>query len=78
MPGHRRTQSADLVPLNRVEPFGRKSGQSSLLDRVGEAGLYWDGGRHEVFASEGGHADFAPREICRLNCCSISKPLRSL
>jgi glucokinase len=28
---------------------------------LGEAGLYWDGERHHVFPSEGGHADFAPR-----------------
>jgi glucokinase len=28
---------------------------------LGEAGLFWDGGRHLPFASEGGHADFAPR-----------------
>lgn len=28
---------------------------------LGEAGLYWDGNTHRPFASEGGHADFAPR-----------------
>jgi glucokinase len=28
---------------------------------LGEAGLYWNGSQHEVFACEGGHADFAPR-----------------
>jgi glucokinase len=28
---------------------------------LGEAGLFWDGTRHVPFASEGGHADFAPR-----------------
>ena len=28
---------------------------------LGEAGLFWDGARHHVFASEGGHTDFAPR-----------------
>lgn len=27
---------------------------------LGEAGLYWDGGRHWPFACEGGHTDFAP------------------
>jgi glucokinase len=27
---------------------------------LGEAGLFWDGSRHHPFASEGGHADFAP------------------
>src|SRR6266508_3766843 len=28
---------------------------------LGEAGLFWDGNRHHGIASEGGHADFAPR-----------------
>jgi glucokinase len=28
---------------------------------LGEAGLFWDGSRLRPFASEGGHADFAPR-----------------
>jgi len=27
---------------------------------LGEGGLYWDGARYHVFASEGGHCDFAP------------------
>jgi glucokinase len=28
---------------------------------LGEAGMYWDGTRHHVFAAEGGHADWAPQ-----------------
>ena len=28
---------------------------------LGEAGMYWDGSRHHPFATEGGHASFAPR-----------------
>ncbi|GGB08973.1 glucokinase [Puia dinghuensis] len=28
---------------------------------LGEAGLFWDGERYHPFATEGGHADFAPR-----------------
>ena len=28
---------------------------------LGEGGMFWDGTRHVPFASEGGHADFAPR-----------------
>lgn len=28
---------------------------------LGEAGVYWDGQRHHPFATEGGHASFAPR-----------------
>jgi glucokinase len=27
---------------------------------LGEAGIYWDGGHYHPFATEGGHADFAP------------------
>ena len=27
---------------------------------LGEAGLYWDGRQHQPFATEGGHASFAP------------------
>jgi len=33
----------------------------SLGTGLGQAGLYWDGERHHAFASEGGYADFAPR-----------------
>lgn len=28
---------------------------------LGEAGLFWDGKQHRVWACEGGHTDFAPR-----------------
>jgi glucokinase len=34
---------------------------------LGQAGLYWDGTRHHVFATEGGHADFAPRSELEIN-----------
>ena len=40
------------------------SGHSAIISAgtgLGEAGLFWDGRRHRPFASEGGHADFAPR-----------------
>jgi glucokinase len=40
------------------------AGNAALISAgtgLGEAGLYWDGRRHHPFASEGGHADFAPR-----------------
>ena len=33
---------------------------------LGEAGLYWDGRRHIPFATEGGHADFAPADEMQL------------
>ncbi|MFP4560713.1 MAG: glucokinase [Thiohalorhabdus sp.] len=29
---------------------------------LGEAGMFWDGARHRPFATEGGHADFAPAD----------------
>jgi glucokinase len=28
---------------------------------LGESAIYWDGMQHRIFASEGGHSDFAPR-----------------
>jgi glucokinase len=40
------------------------AGNAALISAgtgLGEAGLFWDGTRHRPFASEGGHADFAPR-----------------
>jgi glucokinase len=33
---------------------------------LGEAGLYWDGQQHRPFASEGGHATFAPRDAFQM------------
>ena len=53
----------DLVLLNAVKS-GSVGNQAviSAGTGLGEAGLYWDGTRHHIFASEGGHADFAPRD----------------
>jgi glucokinase len=53
---------ADLVPLNRV--VGTVVGNQAVIapgTGLGEAGLFWDGTRHHVFACEGGHTDFAPQ-----------------
>lgn len=33
---------------------------------LGEAGLYWDGRQHWPFASEGGHASFAPADALQM------------
>lgn len=52
----------DMVVLNEGEPDA--SGNAALISAgtgLGEAGLLWEGGRHRPFPSEGGHADFAPR-----------------
>ena len=56
---------SDLVPLNNVISIaGAVEGNQAVIAAgtgLGEGGLYWDGTRHHVFASEGGHCDFAPQ-----------------
>jgi glucokinase len=52
----------DFAVLNPGAPGA--AGNQALVSAgtgLGEAGLFWDGARHRPFASEGGHADFAPR-----------------
>ena len=52
----------DFVLLNRVS--GPVIGNQAVIapgTGLGEAGLFWDGSRHHVFACEGGHADFGPQ-----------------
>lgn len=52
---------SDLHPLNTGDL--NAWGNAALVSAgtgLGEAGLYWDGQMHHPFASEGGHADFAP------------------
>jgi glucokinase len=54
--------TGDLVSLNHVP--GPAVGNQAVIapgTGLGEAGLFWDGSRHHVFACEGGHADFAPQ-----------------
>ncbi len=54
--------AGDLVPLNKVS--GAAVGNQAVIapgTGLGEAGLFWDGTHHQVFACEGGHADFAPQ-----------------
>jgi glucokinase len=53
---------ADLVALNKVD--GPAVGNQAVIapgTGLGEAGLFWDGTRHHVFACEGGHTDFGPQ-----------------
>jgi glucokinase len=52
----------DLAVLSQGDPDA--AGNQAVIAAgtgLGEAGLFWDGVRHHVFPSEGGHADFAPR-----------------
>jgi glucokinase len=51
----------DLTPLNRVPSAAGNQAVIAPGTGLGEAGLFWNGVRHEIFASEGGHADFAPQ-----------------
>jgi glucokinase len=52
----------DVVSLNQVK--GNPVGNQAVISAgtgLGEAGMYWDGSQHRIFATEGGHSDFAPR-----------------
>jgi glucokinase len=54
---------ADLVTLQAGKPEPR--GNAAVIAAgtgLGEAGLVWDGRQRRPFASEGGHADFAPTD----------------
>jgi glucokinase len=63
---------SDTVPLNQIDsshgtpnqyqetPAGNQAVIAAGTG-LGEAGLIWDGERHHIFACEGGHCDFAPR-----------------
>ncbi len=51
----------DLISLNRVAPSTGNQAVIAPGTGLGEAGLFWNGRKHEVFACEGGHADFAPQ-----------------
>jgi glucokinase len=51
----------DLVSLNQVEPSVGNQAVIAPGTGLGEAGLFWNGSQHEVFACEGGHTDFAPQ-----------------
>lgn len=55
-------QANDCVSLN---PGSKNaSGNRAVIAAgtgLGQAGMFWDGCQHHVFACEGGHTDFAPR-----------------
>ncbi|HXP16570.1 MAG TPA: glucokinase [Terriglobales bacterium] len=55
-------EARDVVALNQVK--GQPLGNQAVIAAgtgLGQAGMYWDGATHHVFACEGGHTDFAPR-----------------
>jgi glucokinase len=58
---------ADTVALTKIPPGrGAAAGNQAVVAAgtgLGEAGLLWDAERrrHQIFACEGGHCDFAPR-----------------
>ena len=53
----------DVVSLNEGRRPRRRGNVAVIAagTGLGEAYLYWDGGRHRPIATEGGHSDFAPR-----------------
>ena len=65
---------ADLVPLNSVA--GPATGNQGVIapgTGLGEAGLFWDGKLHYVFACEGGHGDFAPQNDLQIELLRFLK-----
>jgi glucokinase len=66
--------SADLVALNQVS--GPAVGNQAVIapgTGLGEAGLFWDGTQHHVFACEGGHTDFAPLDELQIELLRFLK-----
>jgi glucokinase len=66
--------SADLVALNQLS--GAAVGNQAVIapgTGLGEAGLFWDGNRHHVFACEGGHTDFAPQDELQIELLRFLK-----
>jgi len=67
-------EATDLVALNHVT--GPAIGNQAVIapgTGLGEAGLFWDGTRHHVFACEGGHADFAPTDDLQIELLRFLK-----
>ncbi len=57
---HLKPEDFSIIQKGAPDTFGNRSVVSPGTG-LGEAGLFWDGTRHHVWACEGGHADFAPR-----------------
>jgi glucokinase len=60
--GLKRLGPQDVVTLNSGKSAHSNQAILAAGTGLGMVGLYWDGNRHHPFASEGGHADFAPRD----------------
>lgn len=55
-------QPTDMVTLNPgVQNACGNRAVIAAGTGLGEAGMFWDGRQHQVFACEGGHTDFGPR-----------------
>jgi glucokinase len=55
---------SDTVALNQISAKQNPVGNQAVVAAgtgLGEAGIIWDGERQHIFACEGGHCDFAPR-----------------
>jgi glucokinase len=51
----------ELTPLHQAAEAEGNQVVVAAGTGLGEAGLFWDGTQHHVFACEGGHTDFAPQ-----------------
>lgn len=54
-------EEKDIVTINPGKDIAGNQAVLAAGTGLGEAGLHWDGTQHHVFACEGGHTDFAPR-----------------
>ncbi len=54
------TKDVEVLNLGTLDAQGNRTVISAGTG-LGEAALFWDGSEYRPFASEGGHADFAPR-----------------
>ncbi|MCG6895550.1 MAG: glucokinase [Thiocapsa sp.] len=59
----------DFAEIHPGEPSLANACVVAAGTGLGEAGLFWDGLRHHPFATEGGHADFAPTDA--LECALL-------
>jgi len=60
-------QPADVAPLNHGERRQATAAVIAAGTGLGEGLLWWDGTRHHPAPSEGGHADFAPRDTMEVD-----------